>query len=137
MLISKGDGSFMTGPFDVLCILHNRETGRYHPAFFEDHPFPGPQPVRIEDVKVVRLMSKMHHTEGASTFEGALRQLADLKHQIDVPVTNIWLRPKPWDGNTGLVWVVENWLQNPMQALNDLKEALKNPEALLAELKRH
>jgi hypothetical protein len=136
MLVSKGDGSFLAGPFDVLCILHNRETGRFHPAFFEDHPFPGPRPERFEDIKVIRLKSRMHHTEGATTLEGALRQLADLTKQISVPVTNIWLKPKAWDGDIGLVWVVDNWLQDPVQAFNDLKEALKNPEALLAELKR-
>lgn len=135
MLMPKGDGTFMAGPFDVLCILHNRETGRFHPAFFEDHPFPGPRPENPDDIKVIRLMSKMHHTEGATTFEGALVQLAQLVKQIDVLPTNIWLKPKAWDGNTGLVWVVNNWLADPVAAFNDLKKALENPGALLASLK--
>lgn len=135
MLMPNGDGTFMAGPFDVLCILHNRETLRFHPAFFEEHPFPGPRP-EITETKIVRLFSKMHHTEGSPTLEGALIQMGELAQKISVPPTNIWLKPKPWDGDLGVVWVVDNWLRDPVQAFNNLQEALKNPAALLAELKR-
>lgn len=134
MLIPNGDGTFQAGPFDVLCILH-RFGGRFHPAFFEESPMPGPYPDRIEDVKVVRLRSRMHHTEGAETIEVALMQLAELSKKISVPLTNIWLKPIVWDGGEGIVFLRDNWLRDPAKAYNDLQEALKNPSALLAAIK--
>lgn len=134
MLIPNGDGTFMAGPLDVLCIL-KAPGGRFHPAFFEEKPFPGPYPERIEDVKMVRLRSVMHHTEGADTLEGALVQIAELARQISVPPTNIWLKPTEWDGRQGVVWVRDNWLKDPVAAFNNLEAALKDPKAFLASLK--
>lgn len=108
MLINNGDGTFTAGPLDVLCILHNVKKGRFHAAFFEESPFPGPVP-DVDDVKVVRLKSKAHHTEGAETLEGALEHLDDLAAQIQVPPENIWRKPRKWDGQIGIVWITDNW----------------------------
>jgi hypothetical protein len=116
MLIDNGDGSYMTGPLDVLCILHDQTTGRFHPAFFEEAPFPGPRP-DLEDLKVVRLKSKMHHTEGAATLEEAMPLLDELAGRIRVRTTNIWRDPRPWDGQLAVVWLLANWLlQEPKAA---------------------
>lgn len=134
MLIPNGDGTFMAGPFDVVCILKG-PGGRFHPAFFEERAFPGPYPDRVEDVKVVRLVSRMHHTEGAETLEVALMQVAELVKKISVTPTNIWLRPREWDGAQGVTWLCDNWLKDPVAAFNNLEEALKDPQAFLASLK--
>lgn len=135
MLMPNGNGTFMAGPFDVLCILH-RFGGRFHAAFFEENPMPGPYPDRLEDVKVVRLRSRMHHTEGAETIEVALMQLGELTKKISVPPTNIWLKPIMWDGGESIVFLRDNWLRDPVKAYNDLATALANPEALMAEIRR-
>lgn len=109
MLIEKEEkGKFIGGPLDVLCILHDITTGRYHAAFFEESPFPGP----VKDVRktdIVRLKSKMHHTTGSDSLEGALMHLKELSENIEVPEKNIWKEPQEWDGTIGIVWVKENW----------------------------
>lgn len=108
MLINNGDDTFIGGPLDVLCILHNVKKGTYHASFFEEKPMPGPVP-DWKDVTVVRLKSKFSHTEGAPTLEGALKHLDDLATTIEVPPENIWREPRPWDGEIGIVWIANNW----------------------------
>lgn len=109
MLIEKQEkGKFIGGPLDVLCILHNINTGRYHAAFFEESPLPGPVP-DIKNTKIVRLKSKMHHTEGSDTLEGALEHLKKLSEQIEVSEENIWKEPQDWNGDLGIVWLKDNW----------------------------
>lgn len=113
MLINNGDGTHTGGPLDVWCILHNATQGAdtYHPAFFEEKPMPGPRP-SVQDTKVVRLKSKMHHTEGFPTLEKALVQLDELAAKFRVPNENVWREPVEWDGHEGLVWLRENWRKN-------------------------
>lgn len=108
MLLSNNDGTYTAGPLDVLCILHDTTTGRYHAAFFEEAPFPGPRPEVFEG-RAVRLKSKMHHTTGAASLAGAQAHLDDMAKMIAVPPENLWLEPKPWDGEIGIVWMVPNW----------------------------
>lgn len=111
MLIQKQDESYQCGPLDVVCILHDVTTDRYHAAFFEEKPFPGPvEPVEKTDV--VRLKSKMHNTTGADTLGGALTHLMDLAKRLSVPEGNIWKDPCDWDGELGIVWVIPNWLRS-------------------------
>lgn len=108
MMIQNENGTFTGGPLDVLCILNDVTTGRYHAAFFEEKPFPGP----VESVKntdLVRLKSKMHHTEGSDTIEGALEHLVDLSEKLIVPSDNIWKDPIEWDGELDMVLLVPNW----------------------------
>lgn len=108
MLLERNDNTFDGGILDVICILHNVNTNRYHVAFFEESPMPGPvQP--IEEMIYVRLKSKMHHTVGAATLEGAMKHLEEFKSKIHVQDKNIWLEPKDWDGEVGIVWVVPKW----------------------------
>lgn len=108
MLIEKGDGTFVGGPLDVVCLLHDQTTGKYHAAFFEEKPFPGPiKPP--EKTNPVRLMSKMHHTEGSDDLKVALGHLQELSVKIEVPPENLWIDPYPWNGKQGVVWVIENW----------------------------
>lgn len=108
MMINNGNGTFTAGRLDVLCILHNVNTGRYHAAFFEEHPLPG-EVKSIEETDIVRLKSKMHHTTGSDTLEGALEHLEELSEQIIVPEENIKKDPIDWDGEIGIVFVWENW----------------------------
>jgi len=108
MLMEQGDGTYLGGPLDVLCVLHDAENERYHAAFFEEKPMPGK--VRsVEDTPVVRLKSKFHHTEGADNLADALVQLDELSAKIRVDKQNICRAPIPWDGVAGIVWTVPNW----------------------------
>lgn len=110
MLIRHDDGTYTGGPLDLLCILHNRAepTGRYHPAFLEEAPFPGPVQ-EVSATKIVRLKSKMHHTDGYETLAEAIVGLDDLANKIRLVPENIWRDPIGWDGEQGIVWVIENW----------------------------
>ena len=108
MLFRNDDGTYTGGPLDVLCILHDVVRGTYHPAFFEEAPFPGPHQ-DVQNMKIVRLKSRMHHTTGSSDLPGALVQLDEMITKIEVPSENIWREPRPWDGSQGIVWVEPNW----------------------------
>lgn len=108
MLLANGDGTYTGGAFDVLCILHNVETDTYHAAIFLERPMPGPV-LSVENTKIVRLMSKGHHTEGAPTLEEAQKHLDEFAEKIKVPEENIWREPRPWDGSLGIIWVEPNW----------------------------
>lgn len=50
---------------------------------------PGPI-VPVDKLEVVRLKSKMHHTEGAETLEEAREHLADLASKVELPEGNVW-----------------------------------------------
>lgn len=109
MIIERADGTLQCGPLDVVCILHDVKSGRYHAAFFEEKPLPGPVEA-VEETEVVRLKSKMHHTTGTAELASARVHLRDLVTKLNVPQKNIWEDPIDWDGELGLVWVVQNWL---------------------------
>lgn len=107
-MLDNGNGTFTAGPLDMLCILHDVNTNRYHAAFFEENPLPG----KVESVQatnIVRVQSKMHHTEGSDTLEGALEHLKELSQKIILPKENIKNDPIDWDGNLGVVILMENW----------------------------
>lgn len=91
MLIpTETEGKFSGGPFDVICIQHDVATGRYHAAFYEERPMPGPD---VGTPPVLRLKSKMHHTVGAETFDEALAHLDALAEQIELPNDKqVWRR---------------------------------------------
>ena len=108
MMVKNKDGTYKAGLLDVLCILHNVNTGRYHAAFFEESPIPGDVKT-VNETEVVRLKSKMHHTEGSETLEGALEQLKELSEQIIVSEENIRKDPIDWDGEIGITFLWENW----------------------------
>jgi len=111
MMINNGDGTYMGGPLDIVCILHNTRTGIFHPAFFEESPLPGPM-LSVEETEIVRLKSKMHHTGGYPTIEEAVKGLEELRSTIKVDDRNSCKEPIPWDGEVGIVWVFPNWKRN-------------------------
>lgn len=108
MLIQNGDDTFTGGPLDVLCLLHDVNTGRFHACFLEERPFPGPV-VPVEQLGTVRLVSKMHHTGGAASYEEGLVHLGELSSRICVLPENITRDPVKWDGQLGFVLLVPNW----------------------------
>jgi hypothetical protein len=110
MLIENDDGTHSAGPLDLVLFLYHEETQRFHVAFFEESPLPGP--VRpIEETTVVRLKSKMHHTAGAQSWEEAQTQLAEFLTKLKVPENNI-IRDSflIWDGQLGKTLISPNWL---------------------------
>lgn len=108
MLIRHDDGTFTAGPLDAIQVLHDVNTGRYHACFFEEHPLPGPV-LNTKDTKVVRLKSKMHHTQGAETLEGARQCVTEMRKQIILDDSCVFPDVFEWDGELGIVQVLPNW----------------------------
>lgn len=111
MMIDKGNGTYAAGLLDVLCILRNVNTGKYHAAFFEEIPVPG-KVEPMNETEIVRLRSKMHHTTGSETLDGALDHLKELREKIIVPDENVKKEPIDWNGEIGTTFVWENWRKN-------------------------
>ena len=87
MLINNGDGTFILGPADIICI-YRLPDGRYHLAVLEERPMPGPiKP--IEELSFIRLKSSMHHTSGAETIQGAQEHIAELRKKVKIEDANI------------------------------------------------
>lgn len=111
MLIATGTKPrFTAGPLDVLCVLHDTMTDRYHLAFFEEAPTPGPVPP-FDEMELVRLKSKMHHTQGAESMAEALLHMDEmLANDIELPESNICRdAAMPWGGDLGITLMVRNW----------------------------
>jgi len=123
MLLDNGDGTFTGGPLDVLCILHGRTTGRFHVAFFEEKPFPGPAPP-VGGTGPVRLKSKAHHTQGNASLAEALGELHEMSTKIQLPEENVWAETAmPWEGEVGIVWVVPDWRTVGQECVREFLDA--------------
>jgi hypothetical protein len=90
MLLANGDGTYTAGPLDVIGILKDASTGRFHACIWLEHPLPGGGPPS----NIVRLKSKMHHTEGAATWEVALKHVQELCRKIVIDDDNVWIKPE-------------------------------------------
>jgi len=109
VMVRNENGTVTMGPLDAMFILQHAETRRFHVCLMEECSMPGPVP-DVADTKVVRLKSKMHHTTGSDSFEGALEQLKELRHKVEIHDSNVLLdRPIGWDGAIGFVLVLPNW----------------------------
>jgi hypothetical protein len=64
--------------YSLIVMLFNTNLKRWHPMVYFEAPFPGP----LEDQKVLRLKSKMHHTTGFKTREEALESAEKLKNDV-------------------------------------------------------
>jgi hypothetical protein len=109
MLIVRGDGNFDGGIFDVICLLRNVNTGHYHTCFAEEMPLPGPME---PNPTLIRLKSKMHHTQGAPDLVQGIKYLEKLASKIILPAENILREPIDWNGWGGdgtFVIFVPNW----------------------------
>jgi len=101
---------------DCIVILHDRETGRYHPALYVESPLPGPPEPR----SFVRLKSKMHHTTGFESLTEAQAEVDRMntifadKGWGTVPDSNRCLLPIAWsgwnDGEGAATWVLPDWI---------------------------
>lgn len=109
MLIDQGDGTFLAGPADIMCIL-GLPSGKFHVAFFEEKPMSGP--VRpIEELAVIRLKSKMHHTQGASTLEGAREQIRELRERIVITDGSVMTDEVITVEDPVSTWILPNWIK--------------------------
>ena len=118
MLIDQGDGTSLAGPADIICIL-GLPAGTFHVTFFEEKPMPGP--VRpTEELEAIRLKSKMHHTQGAPTLEGAREQARELRERIVVSDENVMTDEAVMVEDPVSVWVLPNWTRGSLT----LKDAL-------------
>jgi len=89
MLIKDGD-KYHAGNFDVIGIMKDTSTGRFHACVWEEHFMPGPE----QPETFVRLKSKMHHTAGADTYEGGLEHVRQLREQVVIAEENVWIKPE-------------------------------------------
>jgi hypothetical protein len=62
----------------------------------------------LSDTKVVRLKSKMHHTQGTPDFEEAQKHLEELRQKIAVSDENVVRRPVAWGGEP-FTTIISNW----------------------------
>ena len=85
-MLLRTDTGFIAGPFDVIGIMKDTSTHRFHACVWEEKPMPGGQPPDTS----VRLKSKMHHYAGADTFEGAVAHVAELRLKIEIDDANVW-----------------------------------------------
>ena len=121
MLLDNGNGTVTGGPLDILCILHSAPSGRYHVAFFEEHPLPSQSGESVDEIDFVRLKSILTHTDGADTLEGAHDHLREMREKLILQDENVTEVPLPWDGTIGTVWMVGNWRKTK----EPLEEVLK------------
>jgi hypothetical protein len=113
MMIDNGNGTFTAGEADIICIL-KLPTNTYHVAFFEEHPFAG-QVKPIKEEPMLRLKSKMHHTKGSLTLEGAQVHLDDMRTKLIVLDSNV-IRDRAIEVQDPVnVWVVPNWIKENKQ----------------------
>lgn len=94
------------GPFDVLCILHNTNCRTYHATRLSEAPFPG-RLKGVTEIEMVRLKRRENHP-GSPDLAVARGHLYEMSAHIEVPPENIWLEPKPWNGEA-VIWLVPNW----------------------------
>lgn len=111
MLIQTGENQTCGGPLDFICILKSNKTGRFHPAFVEEKPMPGPIP-DVADTKFVRVKSKMHHTAGFETFEEAVTNVQEsMRPRLTLSDDNVALEHSvDWDEKQMIfTMILLNW----------------------------
>jgi hypothetical protein len=93
-MIQNEKGGYTLGPYDLLGIMRDTSTGRFHAAVWLENPLPGD----YEALSFVRLKNKFHHTAGSETYEGAVEHVAELRKKFDIADSNVWTaRPQVVD----------------------------------------
>lgn len=118
MRVHDSDGTVLTDPLDLLCILKRQDTGRFHVCFAEEHPLPGPI-LPADQTDYVRLKSGMHHTDGADTLPEARQQLVEMRKRLIIQDDNVFAEEAVEVEDAVFVVLVPNWTkgargQNPL-----------------------
>lgn len=87
------DGTLKADPFDLLGVVKDTSTGRYHMTLWLEHPLPSQGWANENSTGPIRLKSKLHHTAGAETFEGALEHLRELRKKLAIDDVCVWDSP--------------------------------------------
>jgi len=94
MLVRRKNG-YLTGPFDILCVLHDVKRCRFYPAFLEerwpDNKTPDPS------YPFVWVTSRLVHREGFAEEMEAFRYLREELAQVYC-CANLWEKPLSWTG---------------------------------------
>lgn len=93
MLIPNPDGTVSVGPRDIVGVLRDSHTGRYHVCLWLESPLPG-DALGEASHGFIRLKSRVHHTAGADTFEGMLEQLVEFRKKYIVADSNVLAKPE-------------------------------------------
>lgn len=89
-MITRKGNLHIAGPYDVLGLLQDASTGRYHTCIWEERPLPG-----HPELEVVHLKSLGHHEKGFTTREEALAHVAEIrKTQFEIADRNVWTSPE-------------------------------------------
>lgn len=124
MLIPKeGEEGYLAGPLDVICILR-LPTGTYHVAFFEERPFPGPVQ-DVSETSIVRLSSKMHHTQGAPTLEGAQIHLGEMRETLQISDINVIGDVAIEVEDPVSTWTLPNWVSQNLTFKQAVEQRLR------------
>ena len=95
------------GPYDVLVVLQNKHTRRFHAAVFIEAPINEPHDSASQ---IIRLRSKFHYSMGAANWALAQQQLAALAERFQPPANNVASEPLVWDGEWPFVILTGNWV---------------------------
>lgn len=103
-MMQDDKGVLAWGPYDVLIVLRNKCTQRFHAAVLVEAEMITGTP------KFVRLRSKFHYSVGAAKIDLARQQLAGLVDRFHPPANNIATEPFPWDGDWPFYVITGNWV---------------------------
>lgn len=107
MFIRQKGNTLVGGEADIMCIIE-LPAGTFHVALFEERPLPGPvKPIR--ELDFIRLKSKMHHTTGAKTLEGAQEHAREMREQLVIEDSNVCVEKAMLVEDPVQVWMLKNW----------------------------
>lgn len=116
-MIQNKDGTLTMSPYDLIGILKDTSTGRFHACLWLDSP---PSSASLEDISV-RLKSKFHHTIGAETLEEAQEHVAMMHQRFPVRDHNVWKdetrvvsRDFKEEGFASILWLPKFLLDPPV-----------------------
>jgi hypothetical protein len=89
-LTKLADGTFQADPYDLLGIVRNTSTGRFHVTIWLESPLPSQGLASEDSDGLIRLKSMCHHTKGAATFEEALEHLKEMRKRFLFEDVCVW-----------------------------------------------
>jgi hypothetical protein len=81
-LTNLPDGKVQADPYDLLGIVKNTATGRYHVTLWLEHPLPSVGWADEKCTGPIRLKSTMHHEAGFVTLEEAVGEIKRLRQNL-------------------------------------------------------
>lgn len=93
MLLKSGTG-WLAGPFDVVSIIKNVRTGKFHVYFVCERSIPGQGGKNPSDMPGFALRSQLVDEQGTDTYEAAVEELTKLREKLSISDENVWSKPE-------------------------------------------